>query len=128
MENENTLYPIVHTDRFAQCRAFYRDRMAVELTADIEGRYFSVRFGGPEGPVLGFTPPNAMDGQAEAFRGGLTVSIPAGDADRAEAELRRKGVEIASPSSDKPWGWRSFLVRDPAGVELDFFHVLPQSE
>ena len=37
--------------------------------------------------------------------------------------LRDRGVTATSEPSLKPWGWRSFEVRDPNGVILDFFHV-----
>ncbi len=34
------------------------------------------------------------------------------------------GGPITAEPSDKPWRWRSFLVTDPNGVMLDFFHPL----
>ena len=39
-----------------------------------------------------------------------------------------KDVEVTAELGDRPWGWRSFVARDPNGVYLDFFHVLEQAQ
>jgi hypothetical protein len=41
--------------------------------------------------------------------------------------MKKKGADVRVGVLDKPWGWRSFVVRDPNGVLLDFFHVLDKS-
>lgn len=51
------------------------------------------------------------------------MSIGVGDADKHRAVLADRGVAAPEPT-DKPWGWRSFALRDPNGVSLDFFHEI----
>jgi hypothetical protein len=36
----------------------------------------------------------------------------------------RFGTDDVPEPTDKPWGWRSFLLPDPSGVTLDFYHVI----
>jgi hypothetical protein len=38
------------------------------------------------------------------------------------------GAPSAGTPTDKPWGWRSHVVVDPAGVMVDFFHELAQAD
>lgn len=124
-KNPTRLFPLFLTEKLAETKAFYRDRIGFEVTVDVDG-YFSVQSGGKDGPELCFMAPDkSHDGKKRpAFDGrGVIVSIPVPDADAAEARMRKAGIEIAEVTSDKPWGWRSFLALDPNGVALDFFHV-----
>lgn len=115
-------YPMVFTSRLAEVRAFYLDVLGCEATIDVPGRYLQVRLTTGEGaPELGFM--IAEEGAPVYTSGGFLLSVPVGDADAVQAKLEAAGVAIAMPVEDKPWGWRSVYVVDPAGVMLDFFHV-----
>lgn len=124
------LLPLIVTDKLEQTKAYYVDKAGFMLTMDMDD-YFQVRHGDDDGdPELCFM--RATDaspiGPAAPFGGeGLIISIPTANADREHEQLRRRGAEIITEPSDKPWGWRSFFVRDPNGVTLDFFHVSTQS-
>ena len=39
--------------------------------------------------------------------------------------LVRAGVDIEEPPTDRPWGARSFVIRDPNGVVLHLSHPIP---
>lgn len=66
--------------------------------------------------ALGWTLVDKTDGYLQVRAGG-------DDADAHHTLLQRRGVTAPAPT-DKPWGWRSFLVDDPAGVTLDFHSVI----
>lgn len=125
---QNKLVPMVTTDiDLAEIRAFYADELGWEPVFDIEG-YLQLRHG-PDAadPELAFA---TTDGAAElgievdAYAGGLVVSVPVADVDAHHAALARTEVSATTEPSDKPWGWRSYLVVDPAGVILDFCREL----
>lgn len=128
--NANKLLPLIVTDKLAETKAYYTDKAGFTVTIDMDG-YLQVRHGDDDdGPELCFMRPcdESPIGPTRAFEGtGLIVSIPTPDADRKHVELQRRGADIVAEPTDKPWGWRSFMARDPNGVRLDFFHVRAQS-
>lgn len=130
MDNPTILFPLIVTEKLDETRAYYRDVLGAETVSDMEG-YFQVRFGeGESAPQLAFMGPREskeLGGRLEAFSGrGVIVSIPTPDADKHHAALRDRKARILHTPTDKPWGWRSFPVRDPSGVVLDFFHAVAQ--
>ncbi len=128
--NEKSLIPLVISDKLAETKAFYTEKLGFSVTFDMDD-YLQIRCGGDDGPELAFFRPGRPLpglGHAERFDGrGLVISIPTPDADAMHAKVTERGVTPISAPSDKPWQWRSFSVADPSGVVLDFFHVLPQS-
>jgi catechol 2,3-dioxygenase-like lactoylglutathione lyase family enzyme len=127
--NGNSLIPLVITDKLAETKAFYTEKLGFSVTIDMDD-YLQIRCGGSDGPELAFfrTGPLLGVGRAERFEGrGLVISIPTPNADAMHTAVTGHGIEPLSAPSDKPWRWRSFSVADPSGVVLDFFHVLPQS-
>jgi catechol 2,3-dioxygenase-like lactoylglutathione lyase family enzyme len=121
------MVPLVFTEQFDATRAFYLEQLGVTTVMEDPNNYLQVRFGAHEDrPELAFCPPLPAEsplGAQPAFSEGLVVSIPVDDADAHRKDLIERGLDVAEPT-DKPWGWRSFLLRDPAGVTLDFYHVI----
>jgi catechol 2,3-dioxygenase-like lactoylglutathione lyase family enzyme len=121
------MVPLVFTEQFDATRAFYIDRLGATTVMEDGNNYLQVRFGSDdERPELAFCPPLPEEsplGAQPVFSQGLLVSIPVDDADAHRKELVERGVDVPEPT-DKPWGWRSFLLRDPSGVTLDFYHVI----
>lgn len=124
LDNPNKLFPMFVTAKLAQTKAYYVEKLGWKATYDMPG-YLQVRIGELDGPELAFMSADSQAaGGAPTFAGqGVVVSVPVADADRHHDALRERGVEAKSEPSLKPWGWRSFEVRDPNGVILDFFHV-----
>jgi catechol 2,3-dioxygenase-like lactoylglutathione lyase family enzyme len=124
LENPNKLFPMFMTTKLAETKAFYVGKLGWKVTYDLPS-YLQVRIGDVDGPELAFM--NTETGSAVGapnFPGqGVVVSVPVEDADRHHDALRERGVKPATEPSLKPWGWRSYEVRDPNGVVLDFFHV-----
>lgn len=128
--NPNKLFPLVVTDKLEETRKFYVDQIGCELTVDMP-EYVQVRFGSDaSAPELAFMTTGgapALSPHAPFAGEGLTISIPTESADKKHAQLAKKKVNVTAELADRPWGWRSFVARDPNGVYLDFFHVLEQS-
>ena len=52
------------------------------------------------------------------------LSIEVDDVDAVHSEAARRGIDIAYPLTDEPWGVRRFFARDPSGVVLNLLtHV-----
>jgi catechol 2,3-dioxygenase-like lactoylglutathione lyase family enzyme len=129
--NPNKLFPLVFSDKLTETRLYYTNQLGAKVVFDQEN-YLQLRFGeDDDGPEIAFMVPQTSEllgGVLPKFPGqGLLVSIPTDDADKTHARMEKAGAEIRVGVLDKPWGWRSFVVRDPNGVLLDFFHVLEQS-
>ena len=120
------MLPIIVTDRLDATRDFYIDALGWTLVDKMDG-YLQVRAGGVDtDPELAFLAPQPAQGPLGTrapFTTGLVISIPVGDADAHRTMLQQRGVTAPAPT-DKPWGWRSFLVDDPGGVTLDFWSVI----
>ncbi len=123
-KNPTCLFPLFITRDLSKIKRWY---VAAGFVPTIERDvYLQLRHGGEGGPELCFMLPGAapVGGAFEPFAGrGVAVSIPTPDADDKRRELVGAGLEPMTEVSDKPWGWRSFLIADPCGVVLDFFHV-----
>ncbi|EAQ14239.1 putative glyoxalase superfamily protein PhnB [Maritimibacter alkaliphilus HTCC2654] len=99
----------------AEAQAQYRDTLGFDIAwHNIEGRIGAVRRGDcvlflreTDGPI---TP--------------LELWVFCDDVDGTEADLTALGADISDPISDKPWGLRSFTVRDPSGHLIHFHHDL----
>ncbi len=116
--NPNKLFPIVTTRDLAATRRCY-ESLGFELSIEMPD-FVQFRYGTDEGgPEIAF-----MRSNDAPFEGsGLVVSIPTEDADEAHARMSKTDAAVLDAPEDRPWGWRSFHVRDPNGVVLDFFHV-----
>jgi uncharacterized glyoxalase superfamily protein PhnB len=125
------LTPLIITDvDTASIRGFYADQLGWEVVLDVDG-YLQVRHGSAEAdPELAFCGPEVaapMGTSLAPFPGeGLVVSIPVADADAHHGAVTRAGAAPATEPTDKPWGARGYIVADPTGLLLDFFHLVAE--
>jgi predicted enzyme related to lactoylglutathione lyase len=126
MTNPTKLFPLFVVEDLAACKRFYVEGLGWTLTHD-RPVYLQVRSSAAEdAPELCFMTREATPGPLPPFAGaGVIVSVPVDDADAHHAQLRARGLKPLAEPSDKPWSWRSYMIRDPAGVMLDFFHAIP---
>jgi len=119
------ILPLFVTDRLEATRRFYVEQAGFEVAHEMDG-YLAVRYGEA---AISFVRPDAMSMLRERpFAGhGAILSVPTRDADEKARQLGLAGVAALVPVETRPWGWRSFLVRDPNGVLLDFFHVAAET-
>ncbi len=125
-KNPNKLFPLLLSAKLEETKKFYSEIAGFRVVVDMP-TYLQVAYGeGDAAPELCFMKPDAFpDGNARPpFAGqGVIISVPTPNADGKYAELRKADAQLLSEPEDKPWGWRSFFVRDPNGLVLDFFHV-----
>lgn len=119
------ILPLFVTERLEATRRFYVEQAGFEVAHEMDG-YLAVRYGEV---AISFVRPDAMTMLREAPFGGhgAILSVPTANADDKARELGLAGVAPLVPVETRPWGWRSFLVRDPNGVLLDFFHVAAET-
>jgi predicted enzyme related to lactoylglutathione lyase len=118
----NKPFPLIITDDLDAVRRFYVKGLGWKATYDIP-EYLQVRSGPEDGPELAFMKPSPF--APDTFDGrGVIVSVETDDADAHHELMRSRGLEPAAAPEDRPWGWRSYPLRDPSGVVLDVFHVL----
>ncbi|HMA35072.1 MAG TPA: VOC family protein [Chloroflexia bacterium] len=102
-------FVMLHVPDVAEARAFFVDKLGLELEDDTPGfLQFKATHGGAALGV-GQPPPGAAEG-AELW---WFVD----DADAAHADLVAKGVTILEPPADQPFG-RSLAIRGPGGQAL----------
>ena len=128
-ENPNKLFPLIINDDLPALKAFYVDVLGAKLRFDLD-TYLQVELSDDDdGPELAFMRADSFPPPARqpVFNGeGLIISIPTADADATCERCKAAGAQVLAPPADKPWGWRSFWVRDPSGVILDYFHVISE--
>ncbi|MCA9680680.1 MAG: hypothetical protein KC457_00675 [Myxococcales bacterium] len=123
LENPNKLLPLFVTDKLAETKAFYVGELGWRATYDLEG-YLQVRSADADGPELCFMLPGAVPAMQRRFAGeGVIVSVPVASADEHYNGLLARGLRPLTEPTRKPWGWQSYLIADPNGLLLDFFHV-----
>jgi catechol 2,3-dioxygenase-like lactoylglutathione lyase family enzyme len=123
--NPKMLFPMIVTDKLAETKEFYVGKAGFRVSFDMDC-YLAVQYGeGENAPSLSFVSQKGLQMyQEKPFGGeGLIVSIPTEDADQKARQLKAVGIEPLIEPATRPWGWHSFLVRDPNGILLDFFHV-----
>jgi catechol 2,3-dioxygenase-like lactoylglutathione lyase family enzyme len=114
-------YPVVVTDRLAECRRFYVGELGFRVVFEASWFVYLVAAGEGERGIAFMAPdhPSTPPGP-EAFNGeGLLFTLQVTDAAAEFARLRELGVAIDHPLRDEPWGQRRFGLRDPAGVWVD---------
>ena len=57
-----------------------------------------------------------------------SVTILVDDVDRAHRELSGRGVQFIGVPTDRPWGQRTVLFRDPEGHLIEIGTNLPRPE
>lgn len=55
----------------------------------------------------------------------ISLRLMTNDVDGLHDQLRGRGVTIVHPLSDRPYGLREFVVRDPNGLDIRFSQPTP---
>jgi uncharacterized glyoxalase superfamily protein PhnB len=114
-------YPVVVTDKLAECREFYTRRLGFQVV--FEASWFVYVTSGGDHPYgIAFMAPDhpSQPPGPEAFGGeGMFLTLQVEDAAMEFERLTTAGVSIAYPLKDEPWGQRRFGLFDPAGMWVD---------
>jgi catechol 2,3-dioxygenase-like lactoylglutathione lyase family enzyme len=91
-----------------QSREFYERIPGAVLEAHRPGEFALFRIG------------KSHLGLLQSKKSGLHLEVNTPDVDEFHAELVAAGVEALSAPRDRPWGERTFNVRDPDGNLIEF--------
>jgi catechol 2,3-dioxygenase-like lactoylglutathione lyase family enzyme len=94
----------------ARSLAFYRDQLGLDVGYTSESMAEFPTAGLILDEVAGF----------KRFDVAVTVGIGVDDVDSVFADLEARGVPVAEPPTDQPWGVRNFYVTDPDGYVVEF--------
>lgn len=94
----------------ARSLAFYKDQLGLDVGYTSESMAEFPTAGLILDEVAGF----------KRFDVAVTVGIGVDDVDSVFADLEARGVPVAEPPTDQPWGVRNFYVTDPDGYVVEF--------
>lgn len=122
-------YPVIMTQNVQDTAAFYQSHLDFEPT--FESDWYVHLQSNKDAKVNLAILKGDHDTIPERDRGqisGLILNFEVTDVDTVYDELRQKGIEIAQPIRDEPFGQRHFIARDPNGILLDVITPIPPSE
>jgi uncharacterized glyoxalase superfamily protein PhnB len=102
--------PNIRSDRPAETRDFFVDLFGFEVAMDMD---WVMTLASPSNPSVQITIVNGDDMAAPG------ISVEVADVDAVHARAVERGVEIAYPLSDEPWGVRRFMIREPSGTVVN---------
>ena len=108
--------PIITTDKLAEEKEFYSKFFGLKVIFEYADQHIGMQCSGNGDVVISFMAPNE---QTPPYQGqGLTVCLEVEDVDAQSKRLMAAGLPIVVPIQDNPWGDRSFISVDPAGVSV----------
>ena len=116
--NIRRVVPDIRSKRMDESRAFYVDFLGFSVGMDMG---FITTFVSPGNPTSQISVLRD-DGSSALLP---NVSIEVEDVDKIYADATDRGLEIAYPLTDEPWGVRRFFVVDPSGTVLNIMSHLP---
>jgi catechol 2,3-dioxygenase-like lactoylglutathione lyase family enzyme len=116
-------YPIVVVESalLDRTRAFYIDIVGLGVVFDSS---WFVALGDPaRGSIalalMAHDHPSSPPGPETYGGKGVLFTVQVADAAAAEQRMVQAGAVLVHAMRDEPWGQRRFMVRDPAGMEVD---------
>lgn len=109
--------PLFAARNLDEIKQFYVGRLGFAVTFD-GPMYLGLRCG--ENQEFAFMSP---DGECKPFQGdGVSLCFEVENADAEHDRFRSLGIPVVQNLKDNPWGDRSFVAVDPAGVALYVYH------
>ena len=102
--------PNIRSDRPAETRDFFAALLGFEPAMDLG---WVVTVASPTNPSAQVT----IIGNDDPAAPGISVEVD--DVDAVHARASERGLEIAYPLRDEPWGVRRFMVREPSGTTVN---------
>lgn len=98
---------------------FYREHFGMEETSNT-GWFISMRRADQPWEVCVLDRTHAaVPPDANPEVGGIILAFVTEDATADAARFEARGIPIAVPMKDEPWGQRHFYIRDPTGTLID---------
>lgn len=106
--------PNITSDRLEESRAFYTDFLGFEVAMDLD---WIVTLASPSHPAAQVSLLRGV--RAGAGPDGMSMSVEVAAVDKVYADAESRGIRIAYPLTDEPWGVRRFQINDPNGVLIN---------
>lgn len=112
---------------FDQSVGFYRDTLGLTLTdswdrPDGKGALIAIPGTGAVIEIYGPPEGDVYDGPHPSTAINLAIRLGSiSEVDARYSQLAAAGVVDSGPPKDHPWGHRSFVVRDPDGIQIHFY-------
>ncbi|RMG74916.1 MAG: hypothetical protein D6711_07750 [Chloroflexi bacterium] len=114
---------------FDKSLTFYRDVLGLRYKTEWRSQYsrgviFDI---GNDGEFQFYGPPEGKT-QTEASPAGVKIAFLVDDVDAHYTRIKAAGAEIVEEINDKPWGDRSFGIKDPDGLILYIYSKIAEKE
>lgn len=117
---------IITTDKLDEVREYYVDYFGFKVTFEHPGNFLGLESEMNKEIVIAFSAPSNED---PPYAGsGLTLCLEVDDVDTECQRLTQAGLPIVVPLKDNPWGDRSFISVDPAGVSVYVYSPIEVSD
>ncbi len=116
--NIGRIVPDIRSKQMDESRAFYVDFLGLNVAMDMG---FIMTFVSPGNPTSQISVLHD-DGSSALLP---NVSIGVDDVEKVYADAMDRGLKIAYPLTDEPWGVRRFFVVDPSGTVLNIMSHVP---
>jgi catechol 2,3-dioxygenase-like lactoylglutathione lyase family enzyme len=110
--------PNIRSERAAETRDFFVDLLGFEVAMDLG---WVVTLASPDNPSVQVTIISSDDMAAPG------ISVEVADVDAVHEKAAARGLEIAYPLRDEPWGVRRFMLRDPNGTVVNVLSHTPSA-
>ncbi|MEN1784636.1 MAG: VOC family protein [Bacteroidota bacterium] len=115
------------TSKIKETKTFYQEVLGFGIT--FENDFYLLMHTPNREAELSFLLPNHPSQQPlfhPVFQGkGVYLTIEVADVDSLYETMIDKGVSIAIPLRDEPWGDRHFAIKDPNGIGIDLVRYTP---
>jgi len=108
------IVPDISSERLDESREFYSGFLGLDMAMDLG---WIMTFVSPANPTAQVIVLSNSNDESASVAPDITVEVADVDAAHAQAVLR--GLQIAYPLTDEPWGVRRFFVTDPNGVVVN---------
>jgi len=115
-------YTIIYARDMAAMRSFYGTVLNFPVNRELGPQWIEYRVGSN---LLALTERGLLFDDPAPPRGALSVQlgfrVAPKEVDDCAKELTARGVAIAGPPTDQPWGHRTLFFRDPDGNMLEIY-------
>jgi len=115
-------YTVIFARDMAAMRAFYENVLQFPLVRELGPQWIEYAVGSQ---ILALTERGLLWNDTPAAPGQLSLQlafrVAPGEVSACAGELEARGVEIAMPVTDQPWGHRTLFFRDPDGNILEIY-------
>ena len=124
--NIKKMLPIITTEKLDDVREFYVNNFGFKVTFEDPGNFLGLESEKNKDIVLAFAAPSD---EGPMYAGhGVTLCFEVDDVDAECERLTQAGLPIVVPLKDNPWGDRSFISIDPAGVSVYVYSPIEVSD